>query len=355
MGEIYSQIFEPENKKKTPLIVFILLFVLTFITCMIAGTQWAYKDFTEINNWHYGIQYAVLILTFLSVHEFGHYFAARLHKVDASLPFYIPFPFTFTLNFGTFGAVIKTRTPIPDKKALFDIGVAGPLGGFIVSIIFLIVGFLTLPSIDYIYSLHPEYVLKFGGKIPDYGLHFGNTIVYWLFTHIFANVNGYIPPMNEIYHYPLLNVGWFGLFVTTLNMLPMGQLDGGHVTYSMFGSRIHEKIAKIMFWFLLIMGLGSLLGAAHDIIKSYSSEYYVYLIGKVVYPPLDWIDTNFPLALRGWSGWFLWALIARFVIKLKHPPLMDDTPLDNKRMVIGWIAIVILLLSFSYTGIYILE
>ena len=355
MEEIYSQIFEPEHKKKTPLFVYILLFVITFITCTVAGTIWARKDFALLSNWQYGIEYAILIMTFLSVHEFGHYFAARYHKVDASLPFFIPFPFTFTLNFGTFGAVIKTRTPIPNKKALFDIGVSGPIGGFIVSVIFLLVGFLTLPPIEYIYSIHPNFPYDIGNSINDCNLFYGKTIMYWFFTKVFANTSGFIPPMNEIYHYPLLNVGWFGLFVTMLNMLPMGQLDGGHVTYAMFGRRIHGKIANIMFWVLFVIGLGSLLGAAHDIIKSYSGEYYVNLIGSVVYSPLDWIDKNFSFALRGWSGWFLWALIARYLIKLKHPPLWDETPLDKKRKAIGWVALVILLLSFTYTGIYILE
>lgn len=331
------------------------LFILTFITCMIAGTSWAYKDFTEITNWYHGLTYAILILTFLTTHEFGHYFAARHHKVQATLPYYIPFPFVIGINFGTFGAVIKIKTPIPNRTALFDIGVAGPIAGFIVSVLFLIYGFLNLPGIGYIYAIHPEYISQYAGAIPQFGLFYGNTLVYDFLANIFANKDAFLPPMNEIYHYPFLNVGWFGLFVTTLNMLPMGQLDGGHIIYSMFGDKIHSIVAKWTFRILLIIGVLSLIGYFREFLLIINPMDDYYWLRKNFLPTIDYIYNIFPIIFKGWPGWIFWALISKFILKLKHPPIYSDKPLDRKRMIIGWVSLIILLLSFSFSGIYIIE
>lgn len=331
-----------------PYLIHIILFIVTFFTCTIAGTLWAYKDITNPSNWHFGLTYAVLILTFLSSHEFGHYFASRIHKVDATLPYYIPFPFPIAPNFGTFGAVIKTRTPIPTNKALFDIGVAGPISGFVVCLIILIYGLHTLPTIDYIYSIHPEYIIKYGGRIPENNLFFGDTLLYTFISKLFANPHGFLPPMNEIYHYPFLCVGWFGLFVTSLNMIPIGQLDGGHVTYAMFGKKNHGRIAKFSWWFIIIIGFGSVLGIAVD----YLTE---YLKDPLIFPLLMRLKHIIPWYFRGWEGWIFWAFITRVVIKMHHPPIMYEEELDPTRKLIGWLALAILILCFSYNGIYIIE
>ncbi len=340
--------------KNNPPWFFATLLLISFITCVIAGTQWAFKDLHEIANWKYGISYAVLILTFLSSHEFGHYIAARIHKVDATLPFYIPFPFTFTLNFGTMGAVIKTRTMIPNRKALFDIGIAGPLSGFVVCIAFLIYGYSTLPGIDFIYNLHPEYVLHNGGQIPHTGLFFGKSIVIVFFEKIFAGTNGFMPPMNEIYHYPFLNVGWFGLFVTTLNMLPIGQLDGGHIIYAMFG-KLHAKIARIMWWILIVIGIGASITVFYELFSIPYETAIINQITKILLIPFKFIKENFPYLTEGWFGWLAWALITKFFIKIDHPPVFDESKLNTGRMVLGIISIVVLMLSFSITGIYFIE
>jgi membrane-associated protease RseP (regulator of RpoE activity) len=340
--------------KRTPIWVYILMFGISFFTCTIAGTQWANQNILVPSNWQYGIQYAVLILLFLSAHEFGHYFAARYHKVDTTLPFYIPFPFPILINFGTLGAVIRTRTPIPSSKALFDIGVAGPVAGFVVSIIFLAIGFATLPTIDFIYKIHPEYLIHFSGEIPKVGLHFGETILYNFFANVFANPAGFVPPMNEIYHYPLLNVGWFGLFVTTLNMLPIGQLDGGHISYSMFGKN-HRKIARFVWWILVAIGVFALLGELYNIIRVPVNNQFILWMHIYVFPILKLIKTNVPFLMDGWAGWLVWALITRFLIKLDHPPVSNVEPLDIKRKALGWISFIILILSFSYQGVYFLE
>lgn len=337
------------------ILIHLLLFGATFVTCMMAGSQWAYKEFWEITNWYYGLEYAILIMTFLSFHEFGHYFAARLHGVDVTLPYYIPFPFTFTINFGTFGALIKTRTPILSRKALFDIGVAGPLSGFVVCVIYLAYGLYNLPPIDFLYNIHPEYLLEHGGEIPTHGLHFGSTLLYSLMTNFIDTSNGFLPPLNEIYHYPFLNVGWFGLFVTTLNMMPLGQLDGGHISYAMFGKKMHSKIAKITWWLLMSIGFLSILSFFRELLSLQTDIKIVIILKDIFLQPLEFLYNLFPIAFMGWGGWLVWGVIAKFFIKLHHPPVEDESPIGTKRMIIGWISFVILFMSFSYSGIYIIE
>lgn len=345
-----------KNKLSTkPFLIFIVLFVATFITCTMAGVQWVMKSPYEISNWQYGITYAILIMTFLSFHEFGHYFASKYHKVQASLPYYIPFPFTFTLNFGTMGAVIRTRTMIPSRKALFDIGIAGPIAGFVVSLSFLIYGLITLPGIEYVYQIHPEYLLNNYGNIPNTGVHFGNSLLFMILRDFFANPNGFMPPMNEIYHYPFLNVGWFGLFVTTLNMLPIGQLDGGHVVFAMFG-RKHSLIARIMWWFMVIIGTGAILGVIYEFLKLEYSYSIINYIKDIFLPFFNWINLKFPFVMSGWLGWLAWAIITKLFIKLDHPPVYDNSKLGFGRMILGYLSILLLLIMcFNVTGVYIVE
>jgi membrane-associated protease RseP (regulator of RpoE activity) len=351
----YFYDLRPEEKpKREKYWLNVFLFLLTVMSTVMAGTLWAGKDFYDISNWGAGVTYSILLLTFLSAHEFGHYFAARYHGVKSTLPFYIPMPFVEINFFGTFGAVIKTRTPIITKKALFDIGVAGPLAGFVVSVLFLIYGFSTLPGIDYIYNIHPNYLLDYGGKIPETSLFFGDTLLYWILAELFKNPNGFLPPMNEMYHYPFLNVGWFGLFVTTLNLLPFGQLDGGHISYAMFGKK-QGVIAKYLWWLIIFIGIGALFQILIEVFKMDYTNSLFQFFKDLLLPALEWLKSIVPWYFSGWGGWLFWALIARFFIKIKHPPLDDDTELDSNRRMIGWAAFVILLLSISYNGIYFVE
>ncbi len=345
----------PKQKKKSSLWVYIVLFIVTFFSTAIAGAQWAGVDYLNLLNWHYGITYAVLIMIFLSAHEFGHYTASRIHKVDATLPYFLPMPIVYLSPFGTFGAVIKTRTPILTRRALFDIGAAGPIAGFIVSLGFLIYGLMTLPGIDFIYHIHPHYLTKFGGKIPHTSLFFGDTLLYSFLAKIFANPSGFLPPMNEIYHYPYLNVGWFGLFVTSINMLPIGQLDGGHIVYAMFGGKAQSRIARIVWWALIIISSGAALNFLYDILKvDNPGSVYIFLQSTFL-PILKWLKEYAPWYMAGWGGWLLWVIIAKFFIKMNHPNIAGDERLDSKRMAIGWFAILIFILSFSYNGIYYIE
>ncbi len=326
------------------------LFLFTFVSCVMAGTQWSGKEFNEISHWGYGLTYAFLITTFLAAHEFGHYFAARKHGVDATLPYFIPVPFVFLFPFGTMGAVIKTRSPIMSRKALFDIGVAGPLAGFVLCVLYLIIGLIALPPIDYLYSIHPEY-RNFAGAIPVYGLYFGDTILFSALQHLFAHPTAFVPPMNEIYHYPYLCVGWFGLFVTSLNLLPIGQLDGGHILYGMFGER-QGIFARIAWSILLILGIGSLLGSIQVSISAPSPDALYTFFQSLLLPILTTIERFAPWLYQAWSGWLLWALLGRVFFKLDHPVLYDDEPLGWQRMAIGWLTIVIFIISFSWNGLY---
>lgn len=314
--------YEVETKNsKFGFLINIVLFILTFFTTTIAGVFWANKDPYQLENFSEGILYSVLILLVITTHEFGHYFAAKIHKVPVTLPYYIPFPFIFLNPFGTMGAVIRMKARHFSRKALLDIGAAGPIAGWITSVVILFIGFANLPSINYLYQLHPEYAST---GIPVSGFTFGYNILFWTFEKIFTSSPGvFMPPMNEVYHYPFLCVGWFGLLITSLNMMPVGQLDGGHISYAMFGEK-HKYIAYMVFALLMIFGL---LG---------------------VFPLLG-INNN-----SGSINWLIWALLILFVIKIKHPPTIteNDEPLDKRRRLIGWFTFLIFIVSFCPVPVY---
>jgi len=311
-----------DKQKKSSSWLHLVLFIVTFITTIIAGTIWTTGTAGpfELSMLASGLPYAASILFILGVHEFGHYFAARSHGVNTTLPYFIPFPpIAGFFHFGTMGAVIKTKSPIPSNKAMFDIGVSGPIAGFVACLVVLIYGFINLPGEEYILSIHPDYFMSSYGE-GALSLEFGDTLLFSLLRFLLTTPDQFIPPMSEIYHYPYLCVGWFGLFVTAMNMIPVGQLDGGHVVYSMFGQKKHETIASISMLLLLVIGI---LGAISTFLE---------------------INIGF-----GWSGWLFWAFILFFVIKVKHPPVANFEKLDTGRMIFGYISIAILMLSFSPT------
>lgn len=307
-----------KHKENYPL--HIGLFLITFVTTTIAGVEWTTGTMGpyEFEMLAKGLPYSLSILFMLGVHEFGHYFAALYHKVKATLPYFIPFPpIPGFFHFGTLGAVIKTRTPVSNNKAMFDIGVAGPIAGFIACLILLVYGFLNLPGEEYILQIHPDYFT------PEYGegalsLEFGDTILFAALRELLTSPDQFVPPMSEIYHYPFLCVGWFGLFVTAMNMIPVGQLDGGHIVYSMFGEKIHEVIASISMLFLFVFGSLGLFSSLMDLENSI-----------------------------GWTGWLFWGFILYFFIKVKHPPVQNFEKLSNGRMILGYVSLIVLLLSFS--------
>ena len=321
MTENYSPndpVHEPTTSVARTVFVHASLFIITLLTTILAGVQWLNKDPWELTNFPSGVTYGILIILFLASHEFGHYIAARYHRVKVTLPFFLPFPAFFGLfPFGTLGAVIRIKSAIPSRKVLFDIGAAGPLAGFVVSLAILILGFVFLPQKEYLYSIHPEYAqIK---TIPEGGLAFGNTLFFSIVSNLFAPADAFVPPMNEVYHYPFLSVGWFGLFVTAMNLIPIGQLDGGHISYAMYG-RAHHTIAQVSLIGLIVMGLAGFL--------------------PVLGIPFQ----------HGWTGWLFWAFLLIVFMRragFRRPMIDDDTGLDPTRMVIGWICLLIFVGSFS--------
>lgn len=310
------------KKDKKNYLLHIGLFLLTFITTTIAGVQWTtgLAGPYDLNHLLLGLPYSISILFILTCHEFGHYFAAVYHKVKATFPYYIPFPpVPFFLNFGTMGAVIRTKTPVPSKKAMFDIGVAGPIAGFIACLIVLVYGFMNIPGKEYLLAIHPDYFSPDFGK-GEINLIFGNTLLFSFFKTVFVSHGQFFPPMSEVYHYPYLCVGWFGLFITAMNMIPIGQLDGGHIGYTMFGKETHFKIAVVSFSILFVLGILGIIEST--------------------------LDFHFGF---GWSGWLFWAIILYFIIKIEHPHIYDDTELDFKRKLLGYFSFFVLIISFSPT------
>ncbi len=326
-----------------------LLFILTFASTALWSLDVAPPAMGARGpeaNIGAAILYASLLMFFLTAHEFGHYFAAKYHGVDATLPYYIPMPFFL---FGTLGAVIRTRQIVPSRKAMFDIGVAGPLAGFVVALAYLIIGMVTLPGIESLYAIHPEQRLM--PVHPDNGLHFGGFLLFDILKAIFIAPGRYFPPMNEIYHYPFLAIGWFGMFVTALNMIPVGQLDGGHVVYAMFGDR-QPAISRWFVRFLTFVGLGGIGLMLLEATRGYNTDGLFQFLQSIFGPAMEWIARNASWWFMGWFGWLLWSVLLRFVFKIEHPPSPDESPLDRKRMVIGWVALAILVLTFSWKGVY---
>jgi len=341
------------RRRRDNYVLHIGLFLLTFLSvtysaAVFTGVPPGGTDFwSQFGSMLWlGLPYSILLIFFLSAHEFGHYFAARSHNVDATLPYYIPMPF---IPFGTLGAVIRTRSVVPSRRAMFDIGVAGPLAGFVVALAYLVVGMLTMPGIESLYAIHPEYRMM--TQIPDWGLHFGGFLLLDILREILVAPGRFFPPMNEIYHYPFLCIGWFGMFVTALNMLPVGQLDGGHVVYAMFGRR-QPTISRWFMGFILFAGFGSVAALLFDWVQGHSLDSTFLFFQGLLRPPLEWLSVHAGWWLKGWLGWLLWYAILRLFIRVKHPPTPDETPLDRGRMIVGWVSLAILVLTFSFTGVY---
>jgi membrane-associated protease RseP (regulator of RpoE activity) len=262
----------------------ILLFVLTFITTLIAGSLLnGVVPWDEPEKIYMGLPFSLTLLLILLAHELSHYFMSRRHNVSATLPYFIPAP---TL-LGTFGAVIKMKPPIPNRRSLIDIGASGPIGGFVVSIVVAVVG-LRLSEV------------KPHGEIQE-GIAFGSSLLFLFLSDMVLAVD---PDSYDILLHPVAFAGWVGFLVTSLNLLPIGQLDGGHVTYALFGEG-HRAI------------------------------------GRVSIPVLMFLGIIF------WPGWIIWAVLM-IIIGYRHPPVVyPEVSLDRKRKLLGWLCLVIFLLTFT--------
>jgi membrane-associated protease RseP (regulator of RpoE activity) len=252
-----------------------------------------------------GIPFSLALMLILLSHEFSHYFASKRHGVKATLPYFIPFPNII----GTLGAFIKMKSPIITRSALIDIGASGPIVGFIVSIIAAIIG-LQMSEVTQI----PKTTGLFS---------FGDSI---LFYYLYTFVIGTIPPGQDIILHPIAFAGWIGLFVTSINLLPVGQLDGGHITYALGGEKTHKASSMTVFIILLFFGL---------------IKFFIYADFMHVSPGLRSFADNYL-----WEWWAVWAVILSF-FGLRHPPVLHwESPLDPKRRFIGMLTFLIFIITF---------
>ncbi len=281
-GELVLELRKAEVKEKYR--TNIILLIATFITTTLVGSTFYGEKINLIG----GLMFSAAIMFVLGSHEMGHYFAAKRWKMRTSLPYFIPFPTII----GTLGAVIRHRGPIPSRKALFDVGVSGPLVGIVASCIVVIVG------------LHLPFQLK------------GEPTLYIGTPPIFDGLIYLSKYSGEAIH-PVAFAGWVGFFVTFLNMLPVGQLDGGHVLRAMIGEK-SEVVSKML---------------------------PIALIGYGVYVTKVLDQPN--------TIWIFWGVITFFFSMQKHPkPVDDETPIDAKRYVLGIIAFLLALLCFTPVPFY---
>ncbi len=250
-----------------------------------------YLIFTDPVYTYHGLSFSVSTLFILISHEMGHYIACRIYGVDATLPFFIPTP-PLIGPAGTLGAFIKIVSPMPSRRAVFDIGVAGPIAGFIALIPVAVIAFLTMEQI-------PREPL---GLQPG-DLYFSDPLFMKFLALVFGRELTYLVP-NGFYF-----ATWLGLLVTALNLIPSGQLDGGHAMFAVFGERVHFWTGRIAF---VLMALFSILG--------------MYLYGSP-------------------SG-FLFAIILAVMMKVRHPEPLDNSPLDLKRKLIAFLTLVLFILCF---------
>ncbi len=385
---------QPNKPDKKTILKHLLLFIVTFISVSVMGSLFVgrtvgveeLRDFIGVVATD-GALFAFLLLGFLGTHEFGHYFAAVYHRVRVSLPYFIPLPFLSPI--GTIGAVIRIKERIDETKKLFDIGIAGPLAGFVVSVIILLYGFATLPGPEYLQQFEghdninayiaehgtfpDEIIAEEGGEV----LMMGNTLLYGFIASFFENA----PPLWEMYHYPFLFAGWLGLFFTALNLMPVGQLDGGHILYGLIGYRRHRTFARLFFALVIMLcGVGAI-PLLHQLLGAYDNNFGTltwsvwaflsyFMLRKAYYAnqkwtTLSWVATMFGTAFiiyflidistsSGYTIWIFWALFILFFVKIEHPPVIFEEPLDQKRRLLGWLCMIIFILCISPNPIYFL-
>lgn len=266
----------------------LVLFIATFLSTLAVGALQVQpienitKDPSKILK---GLPFSLTLMLILLCHELSHYIASKKHHIKATLPYFIPAP---TL-IGTMGAFIKIKSPITTRMALIDIGASGPIAGFIISLIATLIG---LPL--------SQVVLTKG--IKD-SLALGDSLLFSLLSRL---ILGEIPDSYDVLLHPIAFAGWIGFFVTALNLIPIGQLDGGHIAYAIMGEK-HIHISKVLVPVLIVLGF--------------------FL----------------------WEGWIIWGVLL-LILGLRHPPVLYwETPLDKNRRSIGWITAIIFIITFIPT------
>jgi membrane-associated protease RseP (regulator of RpoE activity) len=354
-----------------------ILFLSTFICTTLAGTTWTYGksifsgDFTWA-DFESGLPYSICFLSILTVHEFGHYFTAKYHRIDSTLPYYIPLP-PFPFFIGTLGALIRLKSRVISTRQHFDIGIAGPLAGFVVAFGFLWYGFTHLPPPEYIFGFHPAYEqfgLNYAQHVytPEFmqggaDVVIGKNLLFLFFENFVADPTR-VPNPHEVIHFPFLFAGYLSLVFTSINLLPIGQLDGGHVLYGLLGYRKHYFVAAVVFViFLFYAGLGYV--DPRDTTQNLlwkiplSLAFYFFALKglslsqvNTIVLALSMFAVQYALGffipgIRGYPGWLLFAFLIGRMVGIAHPPSQDETPLSNGRKILGWIALVIFVLCFT--------
>jgi membrane-associated protease RseP (regulator of RpoE activity) len=236
-----------------------------------------------------GLPFSVAIMGILFAHEMGHYLTCRYYGISATLPYFIPAP-TFV---GTMGAFIKIRSPIQHRRALLEVGIAGPIAGFVLAIPTMFVGL----NLSTFMNLDPKQA----------GIGLGEPLIFKLVEWLLGKTP---PPGMDINLHPVGIAAWFGFLATALNLLPVGQLDGGHVAYALFG-RFHKKISQGFLFFLI------------------------------------------PLGIFYWQGWLIWAAVL-MILGIRHPVTVDDSvPLSKRHTWLGWFALLMFVLCFTPMPFYI--
>lgn len=273
-----------EIEKKPRIFLPLMLFLATVLTTLISGSfMEGVNPFASPFSFLAGIPFSLSLLSILLSHEMGHFFASKRHGIKATYPHFIPGP-PFPPLPGTFGAFIKMKSPVPNKRALIDVGSAGPLAGFFVSIVVALIG------------------LKFSKVLPIVPFdaeQIGSSIIFEILTYISI---GAVPDGYDVFLSPVAYAGWIGFFITSINLLPIGQLDGGHMVYAVFGKR-HRKISFAFTAVLIVIGI------------------FIY------------------------QGWLVWAILIT-IIGINHPPVEDETPLDFRRRLIVWFTLIVFILTF---------
>ena len=287
----------PEVRRRQPVVKVVVLFVLTLITTTIAGGC-HYAGFavdfnmTAINLtgpelYLNGLWYSLSILAILGAHEFGHYYACRYYGVDASLPYFLPAPLPLT---GTLGAFIRIRQPIPTKRQLFDIGIAGPIAGFLVAVPVLLAGM----SLSRVVPIPPDFQ----------GVELGEPLLFKVVSWLQW---GTPPEGYSINMHPMAFAAWFGLLATALNLFPIGQLDGGHISYAVLGRKS-----------TLVTG-----------------AMVLCLIG------LTFVSSS-------WTVWTMLTIGMLLIFGPRHPRTIDeDVPLDRSRLLLAVFALIMFILCFT--------
>jgi membrane-associated protease RseP (regulator of RpoE activity) len=314
---LLNGIIQPKPTKIWGNIVF---FIITVLSVMFVGANYSAADPTgslpaSLNGWVKfmlgGLPFALALMAILVCHEFGHYLAGRYHKTAVTLPFFIPFPFSY---FGTMGAFIQLKEPPKNRRILLDIGIAGPLAGLIVAIPVLLLGLYLSPVEKIPFQLPLGQIfegnsiiyllLKFivkGQFLPQPSTYAGlNPILYWI-RYFFTGAPLPAGGLDVSLH-PIAWAGWAGLLVTSLNLIPAGQLDGGHIMYVLLGKRASRLLP-----FILIC---------------------LVLLGFV------------------WNGWWLWAALIFLLGRYHAEPLDQITPLDPKRRALAVLGVIVFILVF---------